>query len=163
MDKELPDKQGLLLEMYDERAFSRDAIRELPDLALEPSAEKNLLHVQVAVLGSVVLSEARGISVRLSPKIFAFLEQALLHPRAIPGSEMQSWFSFVEISELDETHGGREVLQMMPPILKNVLASGAAYNLQPPNKPPAGRNALAKMAPAPIGMSSGRIVGKPDK
>lgn len=33
MDKELPEKQGFLLEMYDERAFSRDAIRELPELA----------------------------------------------------------------------------------------------------------------------------------
>ena len=58
VDKELSDKHGLLLEMYDERAFSRDAIRELPELATELSAEENLLHVQVAVLGNAVLREA---------------------------------------------------------------------------------------------------------
>jgi hypothetical protein len=126
MDKELPDKHGLLLEMYDERAFSKDAIREVPELALELSAEENLLHVQVAVLGSTVLSEARGDSVRLSPKIFAFLERVLLQPRAIPEIRNAIMVSFVEVSELQETDGGRRILEMMPPILTTILASGAA-------------------------------------
>jgi hypothetical protein len=107
MDKELPDKHGLLLEMYDERAFSRDAIRKLSELAVELNAEKNLLHVQVAVLGNTVMSEARENSVRLSPKIFAFLEQVLLQPRAIPEIRNAILVSFVEISEIDETDGGR--------------------------------------------------------
>jgi hypothetical protein len=126
MDKELPDKHGLLLEMYDEHAFSKDAIREVPELAVELSAEENLLHVQVAVLGSTVLSEARGDSVRLSPKIFAFLEKVLLQPRAIPEIRNAIMVSFVEVAELHETDGGRRILQMMPPILKTILASGAA-------------------------------------
>ena len=125
MDQELPNNHGLLLEMYDERAFSRDAIRELPELAIELGAEKNLLHVQVAVLGNVVLLEARRSSVRLSPKIFAFLQQALLQPRAIPEIRNAISVSFVDISELNETDGAREVLQMMPPILKSILATSA--------------------------------------
>jgi hypothetical protein len=125
VDKELSDKHGLLLEMYDERAFSRDAIRELPELATELSAEENLLYVQVAVLGNAVPREARRNSVRLTPKIFAFLEQALLQPRASPEIANAIQLSFVEIAELQETDAGREVLQMMPPILKSILASRA--------------------------------------
>jgi hypothetical protein len=34
--------------------------------------------------------------------------------------------SFVEVSELQETDGARRILEMMPPILKTILASGAA-------------------------------------
>jgi hypothetical protein len=72
------------------------------------------------------MSEARENSVRLSPKIFAFLEQVLLQPRTIPEIRNAILVSFVEISELDETDGGRGILQMMPPILKTFLASGTA-------------------------------------
>lgn len=83
MDKELPNAHGVLLDMYDERAFSRDAIREFPELAAELKAEENLLHVQVAVLGRAAQEEIVGNTLHLAPKIFAFLERALTQPRAI--------------------------------------------------------------------------------
>jgi hypothetical protein len=89
VDKELSDKHGLLLEMYDERAFSRDAIRELPEQATELRAEENLLHVLVAVLDNAVLREARRNSVRLTPKIFAFLEQAFYNRAPVQKSPMR--------------------------------------------------------------------------
>jgi hypothetical protein len=126
MDKELPDGHGVLLAMYDERAFSRDAIREFPQLVRELSAAENLLHVQVGVLGDAARDEGVRNRVKLAPKIFAFLEQALSQPRVIPEIANAISLSFVEIAELQETEAGRAVLQGMPPKLKSVLARGAA-------------------------------------
>ena len=124
MDKELPDKHGLLLEMYDERAFSRDVIRELPELAAELLKEEKLLHVQIAVLGNTVLAEVRN-GVHLTPKIFAFLVQALSQSRAVPEIRNAIVISFVDADQLQETDAGRKLLEMMPPILKNILSSSA--------------------------------------
>jgi hypothetical protein len=126
MDKELPDGHGVLLTMYDERAFSRDAIREFPQLVRELSAAENLLHVQVGALGNAVRDEVVRNRVKLAPKIFAFLEQALSQPRVIPEIANAISLSFVEIAELQETEAGRAVLQGMPPRLKSVLARSAA-------------------------------------
>jgi hypothetical protein len=121
MDKELPGKQGVLLEMYDERAFSRDAIRELPELATELRTEENLLHVQIAILGQVAREELARNTLQLAPKIFAFLEQALSQPRAISEVANAIAISFVGLAELQQTDAGRRALEMMPPTLKSAL------------------------------------------
>jgi hypothetical protein len=126
MDKELPDKNGVLLAMYDERAFSRDVIRELPELATELKADENLLHVQVAVLGRIVREEVGRRTLQLAPKILTLLEKALAQPRAIPEIANATSMSFVEVEELQETDTGREVLEMMPPILLSILTGRVA-------------------------------------
>jgi hypothetical protein len=125
MDRELPDKQGLLLEMYDERAFSTDIIREFPELAAELREEENRLHCQMAVLGNSVLAETRENSVRLSPKICAFLEQALSQSRAVPEIRNAISISFVDTAQLQETAAGRNVFEMMPRIVKGALVRSA--------------------------------------
>jgi hypothetical protein len=73
MDRQLPDKHDVLLEMYEERAFSRDVIREFPELAAELRNVENLLHVQIKVLGRVIREEIARNTLELAPRIFAFL------------------------------------------------------------------------------------------
>jgi hypothetical protein len=55
--------------MYDERAFSHDAIPEFAELATELSTEANLLHVQVSIFGRIVQEEVRHRALRLTPQI----------------------------------------------------------------------------------------------
>lgn len=126
MDKELPNAHGVLLDMYDERAFSRDAIREFPELAAELKAEENLLHVQVAVLGRAAQEEIVGNTLHLAPKIFAFLERALTQPRAISEIANAIAISFVEPAGLARTETGRRALEMMPPTLRIAVTRGPA-------------------------------------
>src|SRR5687768_6890555 len=126
MDRELPDKHGILLEMYDERAFSRDAIQLLPELAEELTQNENLLHVQVSVLGRVVQEEIARNAPRLTPTILGFLEQALCHPRAISEIANSIQISFVDVDDMRATETGREILRMMPPTVRSVLTGGAS-------------------------------------
>jgi hypothetical protein len=125
MDRELPDKHGVLLEMYDERAFSSDAIRELPELAAELSVEENLLHVQVGILGNAVRREVRQGDILMAPRILTFLEQALSRPRAISEIANAVFTSFVELEELQQTDVGRGLLRLMPPALMSILSRNA--------------------------------------
>ncbi len=124
LDRELPDKHGVLLEMYDEHAFSRDAIRQFPELASELKAEENLLHVQVGVLGRIARDEMARNALQLASRIFDFLEQALTQPRAISEIANAVATSFVELDELQQTEAGRRTLEMTPPNLKTVLMRG---------------------------------------
>jgi hypothetical protein len=121
VDRELPDKHGVLSAMYDERAFSRDVIRELPELASELSSEEDLLHVQVGVLGRVTREEIERNNLQLASRIFVFLEKALAHPRAISEIANAIAISFVELEELQRTDAGRRALEMMPPRLKECV------------------------------------------
>ena len=126
MDRELPDKHGILLEMYDERAFSRDAVQLLPELAEELTQNENLLHVQVSVLGRIVQEEIARNAPRLTPAILGFLEQALCHPRAISEIANSIQISFVDVDDMRATETGREILGMMPPTVRSVLTGGAS-------------------------------------
>lgn len=121
MDRDLPDKHGVLRAMYDERAFSRDVIRELPELADELKSEENLLHVQVGILGRVTRDEIERENLVLAPRIFAFLEQALAQPRAVSEIANAIVISFVERDELRRTDAGRRALELMSPRLKECM------------------------------------------
>ncbi len=107
--------------MYDERAFSRDVIRELPELADELKSEENLLHVQVGILGRVTRDEIERENLVLAPRIFAFLEQALAQPRAVSEIANAIVISFVERDELRRTDAGRRALELMSPRLKECM------------------------------------------
>ena len=121
MDRDLPDKHGVHRAMYDERAFSRDVIRELPELADELKNEENLLHVQVGILGRVTRDEIERENLVLAPRIFAFLEQALAQPRAVSEIANAVAISFVERDELQGTEAGRRALELMSPRLKECM------------------------------------------
>jgi hypothetical protein len=121
MDIELPDKRGVLLKMYDERAFSQDALCKLPELATELKAEESLLHVQMGVLSHVVQEEITENNLELTPRIFAFLEEALAHPRAISEIANAIAISFVELDVMQKTDAERRAIETMPPNLKSVL------------------------------------------
>jgi hypothetical protein len=110
--------------MYDERAFSRDVIRELPELASELRSDEDLLHVQVGLLGRVAREEIERSNLHLAPRIFAFLDQALAQPRAITEIANAIAISFVTLDELQKTDAGRRALEMMPPKLKVCLMQG---------------------------------------
>jgi hypothetical protein len=121
VDIELPEKRGVLLEMYDERSFSQDALRKLPELATELKAEESLLHVQMGILSHVVQEEITENNLELTPRIFAFLEEALAHPRAISEIANAIAISFVELDVMQKTDAGRRAIETMPPNLKSVL------------------------------------------
>ena len=106
MDKELPNKQGMLLDMYGNEEFSRDVIRQFPTLRAELKENAGLLHVQMSTLADAVRR---------------FLDDTLSRSRAIPEIENAVAISFVAAQEFKETVTGRVVLEQMPKRVQEIL------------------------------------------
>jgi hypothetical protein len=86
----------------------------LPELATELKAEESLLHVQMGVLSHVVQEEITENNLELTPKIFAFLEEALARPRAISEIANAIAFSFVEFNVMQKTDAALKSLRRRP-------------------------------------------------
>jgi hypothetical protein len=54
MDTPLPDGKGVLLEMYGNGEFSRDAVARFPGLREKLEEDADLLHVQMGTLAGAV-------------------------------------------------------------------------------------------------------------
>ena len=114
MDKQLPDKQGILLDVYGNGELNRDVIRQFPTLREDLEENADLLHVQMGTLAHAVREAVTVGEVELPLKICRFLGETLSNPRAIPEIENAVAISFVEARELRATVAGRMVFARMP-------------------------------------------------
>ena len=120
MDTELPDKKGLLLEMYGDEAFLRDAVRQFPSLRAELE-ELEGVHGTMAALGRAVGRGLASGDTDLPLQICRFLDAAVSHPRAVSEIENAIEISFVHVKELRVTEPGRLVLERMPESVRDIL------------------------------------------
>ena len=121
MDKELPDKRGVLLDMYGNAEFSRDLIRQFPMLRVDLEEDAGLLHVQMGTLAAAVRQALTLGQIELPLRICQFLSETLNKPRAIPEIENAVAISFVEAREFRTTVTGRMVLDQMPKQVQQIL------------------------------------------
>jgi len=126
MDKPLPNHGGLLLDMYDNVKFSRDAVERFPQLREELEAEADLLHVQMATLAKAVLSWVSSGQTALALDVCAFVDEALGQPRAISEIENAVAISFVQLGDLRAAAGGGAVLRQLPIRVRRVLVEQEA-------------------------------------
>src|SRR5262249_51330157 len=117
----LAHRGGILLERYDGGPFSVDAITRFPTLREELEEDEGLLHLQMSTLARAVGRSVATGNVGLAKDIFAFVDQALRHPKASPEIENAVALSFIEPSDLRKSELGRTLLAGMPPTLKAVL------------------------------------------
>lgn len=122
MDKPLPDGKGALLDRYDAKAFTKDAIARFPTLRDELERDGDLLHVQMSTLAAAVHSASDGGDHDLALDICRFLEERLSSPKIVSELENAAAISFVETRLLRKTERGRRLLEEMPPQLKALLA-----------------------------------------
>ena len=121
-DRELPDESGVLLSMYDERSFSRDAMARFPDLRTSLEPHNGLLHVQMSVLGRALLDALRSREMAPALDIFQFLDAVLQHPRAIGEIPNAVSLSFVTADEILAAPEGEKLLPLMPEAVRNCLS-----------------------------------------
>ena len=121
MDKELPNKQGVLLDMYGDEEFSRDVIRQFPTLRADLEENANLLHIQMGTLAGAVRQALSLGEVDLPLRICQFLDDTLSQPQAISEIENAVAISFVEAREFRDTVTGRVVLDQMPKRVQQIL------------------------------------------
>ena len=121
MDKELPDKQGVLLDLYGNEEFSRDVIRQFPTLRDDLEEDAGLLHVQMGTLAAPVRQGLRLGQIELPLKICQFLGETLSKPRVISEIKNAVAISFVEAREFRTTVTGRMVLDQMPKRVQEIL------------------------------------------
>lgn len=121
MDKELPNKQGMLLDMYGNEEFSRDVIRQFPALRAELKENAGLLHVQMSTLADAVRKALSTGDIKLPLEICRFLDDTLSQSRAIQEIANAVAISFVAAQEFKETVTGRVVLEQMPTRVQQVL------------------------------------------
>ena len=112
----------MLLSMYDERSFSRDAMARFPDL--EPSIEPDdgLLHVQMSTLGRALLDALRSDQFSHAVDICQFLETAIQHLRAITEISNAVSISFATCQEIIDAPDGEKLLRRMPLAVRNALS-----------------------------------------
>lgn len=126
MDRPLPDHQGLLLDMFDEAAFSRGVVERIPELQTELQADAGLLHVQMATLGAAVLAWVGSGQSASALRVCAFLDEVLGNPRAVSEIENAVAISFVRLSDLRATAAGNAVLRQLPIRVLRVLEAQEA-------------------------------------
>ncbi len=120
MDIPLGDNKGVLIKkMYDEQAFSRDAIARFPGLPLVE--DHGLLHVQMSTLATAVREALEQGDQDLPGRIFEFLAEALGNPEATLEIENAIALSFVTVDELRSTPAGGRALRDMPKVIRDIL------------------------------------------
>ena len=121
MDKPLPGNTGVLLAMYDAESLGRAAAARFPEHAEQFEEDLDLLHVHMGTLAGIVRSAlAAGDSATIRD-VCAFLDEALLHPRAISEIEVAVAISFVEAREFRATEIGRVALRDMARTVRDIL------------------------------------------
>jgi hypothetical protein len=121
MDKELPDKHGVLLDMYGNEEFSRDVIGQFPTLRADLEEDAGLLHVQMGTLAGAVRQALALGETDLPIRICRFLGDMLGNPRAVSEIENAVAISFLEAREFRDTVAGRAVWNQMPKAVQELL------------------------------------------
>ena len=120
-DIPLSDNQGFLLEMYDERAFSRDVIAAFPELSDDLEENDNLLHVQVGILAEATRKSLKVGESDRACRILAFLERAMAHPRAINEISNAVGISFISSAEIRSVPSVWGSIESVAPRLIKIL------------------------------------------
>lgn len=121
MDKPLPDESGVLLDMYDEHKFSRDALARFPTLEPRLREAEDLLHVQMAVLADAAREALLRDDQDTCNDIFRFLNEALMRPRAIPEIANAVRLSFLQQDDFQSSENARQIWMSVPHRLKNLI------------------------------------------
>ena len=122
--KPLAKSKGVLLEepeYFGRRCFSAEAIRRFPELTTELTRDGELFHVQ---MGTSAFSARTAIE-RGDPafphRMFAFLEDVLSLPQALPEIQNAVATSFLLPADFDASETGRQVWKSLPERVKHVL------------------------------------------
>ena len=121
MDKELPDRKGVLVDTYGSAEFSRDVIRQFPSLQSDLEEDAGLLHVQMGTLGGSVRQAIASGDLALPLQVCRFLGEILARKRLHPEIENAVAISFVDAKILRESDAGRQLLDQMPKRVREVL------------------------------------------
>ena len=123
MDKQLADGNGLLLEMYEDRAFCRAATARFPELATELQADGEGPHIQMAVLGRAVGEALARGDESTAERVCGFVEEGLRQPRAI--AEIANAVCFMEEADFQSSSQGPNLWQRLPARVKALLVEQA--------------------------------------
>jgi len=108
-------------EYFGPKSFSREAIVNFPELAVDLQHDAELLHVQMGTLASwarTAIERADAASLR---RLFAFLEEVLSRPKLHHEIRNAPATSFLAPADFEISECGRQAWGSLPERLKNVL------------------------------------------
>lgn len=109
------------VESYGAEAFGRDAAARFPAFAGEFEEDLGLLHSHMATLARIARQALTAGDRETIRRVSAFVEEALLHPRAVSEIENAVAISFLTRDDFIGSPDGQAVFEQLPDRIRMIL------------------------------------------